>query len=47
MCGKSVAVVGKRKPWLDPERDASRIEIYKKQFETLVEKYKNDADRER
>jgi hypothetical protein len=46
MCGKSVAVVGKRKPWLDPEKDASRIEMYKKQFETLVEKYKNDADRE-
>ncbi len=38
--GKSVLIVGKRKPWLDPDKDAKRIDKYKKQFETLVEKYK-------
>lgn len=40
MDGKSVAIVGKRKPWLDPEKDAKRIEKYKKQFEDFVNKYK-------
>lgn len=44
MNDKSVAIVGKRKPWLDPEKDAERIEKYKKQFEALVEKYKDKCE---
>lgn len=40
MTYKSVYIVGKRKSWLNPNKDAGSIEKYKKQFNDFVEKYK-------
>lgn len=37
---KDVLIVGKRKPFLDSEKDKEKIERYIKQFNDLVEKYR-------
>jgi hypothetical protein len=43
---KDVLICGKRKPFLNSEKDAAKIEAYVKNFNSLVEKYKREPPEE-